>query len=128
MIPNIEKPISATEATATSKARLRKNESGIIGSDWRSSQTTKPTSSTAAATRKPTVWPDCQLCEFVRISAQTSANRPAVTSRVPTTSKPRAFGSFDSCTNQSVAPAASTPIGTLIQNTADQSTCSTRKP
>ena len=51
-----------------------------------------------------------------------------MTSTVPTMSKLRVFGSRDSCTAQSVAAAASTPIGTLIQNTADQLTCSTRKP
>ena len=39
-----------------------------------------------------------------------------------------AVGSFDSSTAYSVAAAATTPIGTLIQNTADQSTWSTRKP
>ena len=77
MIPNIAKPTSATDAIATSNERRRKNESGIIGSDWRSSQTMNPTSRTAAATRKPTVCPDDQLCEFVRISAHTSENRPA---------------------------------------------------
>ena len=43
-----------------------------------------------------------------------------MTSTVPTMSKRRAFGSRDSCTAQSVAAAATTPIGTLIQNTADQ--------
>ena len=43
MIPNIAKPTSAIETTATSNARWRKNESGIIGSAWRSSQITKAT-------------------------------------------------------------------------------------
>ncbi len=51
-----------------------------------------------------------------------------MTSTVPTMSKPLAFGSRDSCTNQSVATAARTPIGTLIQKTAAQPLCSTRKP
>ena len=36
--------------------------------------------------------------------------------------------SLDSETAHSVTPAATTPIGTLIQNTADHETCSTRKP
>src|SRR6185295_3837513 len=128
MIPNIAKPTSEIETTATSKARLRKNESGIIGSAWRSSQITNATRQAAATARKPIVCTEIQLCEFVRISAQTSENRPTVISIVPTTSKPRALGSRDSDTAQSVATAASTPIGTLIQKTADQLTCSTRKP
>ena len=59
MIPNIAKPTSATDEIATSNARRRKNESGIIGSDCVPSQTTKPTSSTAAATRKPIGLPRC---------------------------------------------------------------------
>ena len=62
------------------------------------------------------------------MSAHTSENSPPVTSTVPRMSKRRAFGSLDSCTAQSVAAAAMMPIGTLIQKTADQSTCSTRKP
>ena len=77
MIPNIAKPTSATDEIATSNARRRKNESGIIGSAWRLSQAMNATSSTAAATRKPIVCGDAQLCEFVRISAHTSENRPA---------------------------------------------------
>ena len=43
------------DVTATSNERRRKNESGIIGSDWRSSHATNAASSTTAATRKPTV-------------------------------------------------------------------------
>ena len=92
MIPNIAKPTSATDEIATSNAFRRKNESGIIGSGWRLSHHTKLTSSTAAAIRKPMVCGDDQLCEFVRISAHTSENRPAVTSTVPTMSNRRAFG------------------------------------
>ena len=39
-----------------------------------------------------------------------------------------ARGSRDSATRQSSTTAATTPIGTLIQKTLDQPTCSTRKP
>ena len=55
MIPNIAKPTSATDEMATSNDVRRKNESGIIGSSLRDSQTMKAVTSTIAATRKPTV-------------------------------------------------------------------------
>ena len=71
---------------------------------------------------KPRVKPDSHACVFVLIRPYTSANRPPVTSTVPTTSSVFAVGSFDSSTAYRVAAAATTPIGTLIQNTADQST------
>ncbi len=77
MIPNIAKPTRATDEIATSNERRRKNESGIIGSEWRASHWMNAASSTTAATRNPIVCPDDQLCEFVRISAQTSENEPA---------------------------------------------------
>ena len=49
-------------------------------------------------------------------------------STVPTMSSVFADGSRDSTTAHRQTAAATTPIGTLIQNTADQSTCSVRKP
>ena len=51
-----------------------------------------------------------------------------MTSTVPGMSSVVAVGSLDSSTAYRVTAAATTPIGTLIQKTADQSTWSTRKP
>ena len=55
MIPKSEKPTSATTIADASNEILRKKPSGTIGSGTRDSQTTKPTSSTAAIAMKPSV-------------------------------------------------------------------------
>ena len=62
------------------------------------------------------------------IRPQTRQNSAAVTSAVPGRSSERVVWSRDSSTPSSVTPIASTPIGTLIQNTADQSAFSTSSP
>ena len=62
------------------------------------------------------------------ISPHVSENSAAVTSTVPITSSVLVVVSLDSTTAHQVTPAAITPIGTLIQNTADQDTFSTRNP
>ena len=55
-------------------------------------------------------------------------NSPSVTRIVPTTSRLLTVESLDSSTAKRTKPNAITPIGTLIQKTALQPTCSVRKP
>src|SRR6478752_1217301 len=98
-MPNIAKPTISTTALEAENTRDWKKLSGSIGSRVRASRQMKAANSTAA-----------------------------VTSTVPITSSVFVVVSLDSTTAHQVTPAAITPIGTLIQNTADHDTFSTRNP
>src|SRR6185312_10302469 len=128
MTPNSATPTSATTTLETVKARILKNESGIIGSSVRLSQSTKSAPSTIAPPMKASVYAPSQAWLAVLIRPQVSEKRLALISTVPTMSSERADGSLDSITAHAVTPSAITPIGTFTQNTADQEKCWVRKP
>src|SRR5436309_14209602 len=128
MTPKSPTPISVTMMLDDVNAGDLKKPSGTIGSDWRLSQSTKSATNTAAAPRKPSVYGLSQAWLADLMSPHVRAPRPAVMRTVPMMSRLCVVESRDSTTAHSVAPAATTPTGTVTQKTADHEKCSTRNP
>src|SRR6185437_12755079 len=115
MTPNRATPTSATTMLDTVNARILKNESGIIGSSMRLSQSTNSAQRTIATPMKVSVYAPSQAWLAVLIRPHVSEKRLALISTVPTMSSERADGSRDSITAHAVTPSATTPIGTFTQ-------------
>ena len=104
---------AATERPA--KAGILKRPRSNMGSLLRASLTKKPTMSTAAPTRRPTIVALPQPRSLPRTSANTSANKLAENVTNPTQSTWRTRVSFDSAILANVMRMATTPMGTLTK-------------
>src|SRR6478609_3439725 len=115
--PNRATPTSMPTVLAAANWRIRKNDSGTIGSGVRASHHSQVQISTTAAPSRPTISGDVQEWSLVLIRPYVSASRPLVMSTVPTTSSDCDVTSRDSATAHRQTPTAMIPIGTLTQNT-----------
>src|SRR5436190_23811671 len=116
----------ATFAPAT--VLVRRTPSRINGSEWRSSQTTKPTSSAAEAAKNDTVFGASQPSSPACVIAYTKDDSPEVTSTAPSASKDLTEASRLSRSRIGVRINAVTPIGMLTKKIHDQLSVEVRTP